>query len=70
VVRLSDIAALLQAWSGAEGSRELRFPDFFTTAEDGGKIVSLNGPVTGLEWPRGFQGVKVPRFLYKGTGWW
>jgi len=27
----------LQAWSGPEGSRKLRFPDFTTTAQDGGK---------------------------------
>jgi hypothetical protein len=25
---------------------------------------------TGLEWPRGFQEDKVPRFLDNGTGWW
>jgi len=25
-------AVPLQAWSGPEGSRELRFPDFMTTA--------------------------------------
>jgi hypothetical protein len=25
--------------------------------------------VTGLEWPRGFQEVKVPRFHDNGTGW-
>jgi len=31
----------LQAWSGPEGSRKLRFPDFMTTAQDGGKVVSL-----------------------------
>jgi len=31
----------LQAWSGPEGSRKLRFPDFMTTAQDGGKLVSL-----------------------------
>jgi hypothetical protein len=30
----------LQAWSGPEGSRKLRFPDF-TTTQDGGKVVSL-----------------------------
>jgi hypothetical protein len=30
----------LQAWSGPEGSRKLRFPDFMTTAQDGGKVVS------------------------------
>jgi hypothetical protein len=27
-------------------------------------------PVTGLEWPRGFQEVNIPRFLDNGTGWW
>jgi hypothetical protein len=27
-------------------------------------------PITGLEWPRGFQEVKVPRFHDSGTGWW
>jgi len=31
----------LQAWNGPEGSRKLRFPDFMTTAQDGGKVVSL-----------------------------
>jgi len=31
----------LQAWSGPEDSRKLRFPDFVTTAQDGGKVVSL-----------------------------
>ena len=31
----------LQAWSGPEGSRMLRFPDFMTMAQDGGKVVSL-----------------------------
>jgi len=34
-------AVLLQAWSGPEGSRMLRFPDFMTMAQDGGKVVSL-----------------------------
>ena len=33
-------AVQLQAWSGPEGSRKLRFPDFMTT-QDGGKVVSL-----------------------------
>ena len=33
-------AVPLQAWNGPEGSRKLRFPDFMTTAEDGGKVVS------------------------------
>jgi len=34
-------AVPLQAWSGPEGSRKLRFPDLMTTAQDGGKVVSL-----------------------------
>ena len=34
-------AVPLQAWSSPEGSRKLRFPDFMTTAQDGGKVVSL-----------------------------
>jgi hypothetical protein len=34
-------AVPLQAWSGPEGSRKLRFPDFMKTAQDGGKVVSL-----------------------------
>jgi len=35
------IAVSLQAWSGPESSRKLRFPDFMTTAQEGGKVVSL-----------------------------
>jgi hypothetical protein len=35
-------AVPLQAWSGPEVSRKLRFPDYMTTAQDGGKIVSLS----------------------------
>ena len=31
----------LQAWSGPEGSRKLRFPDYMTTAQDCGKAVTL-----------------------------
>ena len=34
-------AVALQAWGGPEGSRKLSFPDYMTTAQDGGKIVSL-----------------------------
>jgi len=29
-------AVPLQAWTGPEGYRKLRFPDFMTTAQDGG----------------------------------
>jgi len=34
-------AVPLEAWGGPEGSRKLRSPDFMTTAQDGGKVVSL-----------------------------
>jgi hypothetical protein len=37
-------AVPLQACGGPEGSRKLRFPDFLTTAQDGGKVVSLTHP--------------------------
>jgi hypothetical protein len=34
-------SAPLQAWSGQEGSSNSRFPDFMTTAQDGGNVVRL-----------------------------
>jgi hypothetical protein len=34
-------AVPLQAWSGPEGSRKLRFPDFMTLAQESGYVVSL-----------------------------
>jgi len=34
-------AVSLRAWNGPEGSRKLRFPDFMTTTQDGGNVVSL-----------------------------
>jgi len=46
-IRLHDMckgkgkAVPLQAWSGPQGSRKLRFPNFVTTAQDVGKVVSL-----------------------------
>jgi hypothetical protein len=36
-----DKAVPLQAWTGPQGSMKLRFPDIMTTAQDGGKVVSL-----------------------------
>jgi len=33
-------AAPLQAWNDPEGFRMLRFPDFMTTSQDGGKVVN------------------------------
>jgi hypothetical protein len=40
-VKCKGKAVPLQAWSGPEGSRKLKFPDFMTTAQDGGKVISL-----------------------------
>jgi len=34
-------AVPLQTWSGPENSRKLRFPDFMTTAQYGGKVISF-----------------------------
>jgi len=41
VIKGKGKAVPLQAWSGPEVSKKLRFPDFMTTAQDGGKGVSL-----------------------------
>ena len=38
---IKDKAVPLQAWSGPEDSRKLRFTDFMTTAQNGGKVLSL-----------------------------
>ena len=52
-------AVPLEPWTGPEGSRKLRLPDFVTTAQDGGKVVSLthrppllpgNTPGTHFRW--------------------
>jgi len=40
-IHVKGKAVPLQARSDPEGSRKLRFPDFMTTAQDGGKVVSL-----------------------------
>jgi len=34
-------AVPIQAWTGPEGSRKLRFPDFMATAQDGGRLSAL-----------------------------
>ena len=37
----SSLSGPLQSWSGPEGYRKLRFPDYVTTAQDSGKVVIL-----------------------------
>jgi hypothetical protein len=37
-------AVPLQAWSDPEGYRKLRFPDFMTTVQDGGKVSLTHQP--------------------------
>ena len=37
-------AVPLQASSGPEGFRKLRFPNFMTTAQDGGKVSLMHRP--------------------------
>ena len=34
-------AVSLQPWVGPEGSRRFKFPDFVTTAQDGGRLSAL-----------------------------
>ena len=63
-------AVPLQAWSGPEGSRKLRFPDFTTTAQDGGKVANLS---TGRLYPQEIHlvliYVKNNECLRALTGW-
>jgi len=33
-------------------------------------IKKVSSPVTGLEWPRGLQEVKIPKYHENGRGWW
>ena len=39
--RLKNKSVPLQAWTGPEGSKKLRFPDFVTTTQDGGRLSAL-----------------------------
>ena len=50
-------------WSSADGLISLSH--IFLEVGKGKAVL-----ITGLEWPRGFQEVKVPRFHVNGTGCW
>ena len=39
-IKVKGKSVPIQAWSGPEDSRKLRFPDFMTTAQECGKVVS------------------------------
>jgi len=53
----------LQARSGPEGSRKLRFPDYVTTTQDGGKTVSLTHQP--LFTPRKYCRLGGPQILFE-----
>jgi hypothetical protein len=48
-IKVGGKTAPLQAWTGPEDSRKLRFPDFVTTAQDGGRLSALR---TGRPYPQ------------------
>ena len=54
-------AVPLQAWSGPEGSRKLRFPDFMTTAQEGGKGKAV--PLQAWSGPEGSRKLRFPDFM-------
>jgi hypothetical protein len=57
---------------GASGVKAQFVTDVICSAKEHGQVqrIRQSSPVTGLEWPIGFQEVKVPRFHDNGARWW
>jgi hypothetical protein len=58
----------LQAWSGPEGSRKLRFPDCMITAQDGGNSKGKAVPLQAWSGPEGSRKLRFPHFMTTAQG--
>jgi hypothetical protein len=56
-------AVPLQARSGPEDSRKLRFPDFMTTAQDGGNSKGKAVPLQAWSGPERSRKLRFPDFM-------
>jgi len=56
-------AVPLQAWIGPEVSRKLRFPDYMTVAQDGGKCKGKSVPLQAWSGPEGSRKLRFPDYM-------
>ena len=56
-------SVLLEAHSGPEGSMSLRFPDYMTTAQDGGKGKGKSVPLEAQSGPEGSMTLRFPDYM-------
>jgi hypothetical protein len=59
----------MKTWKGSVCNIE-EYVRMFKNKHDSIILVKKRSPITGLDRPRGFQEVKVPRFRDRGVGWW